>query len=81
MFNLTDDPREQCDLIDDPAYIERKIEMLGRLIEVMNYPKSIMNYRNLPVIDGKKIPVHEDQFKDAIRYFPQTASPHEGGES
>jgi arylsulfatase len=55
MFNIGDDPDESVDLYDDPAFREKKIELLERLIALRNRPREVVNYRNLAVEDGSKI--------------------------
>ena len=54
MFNLRDDPDEQHDLYDDPAWSERKAKLLERhAIEFMK-PLKLHRYGNLFVKDGKR---------------------------
>jgi len=54
MFNLKKDPAEQNNLYYDPAYTDKKTELLQRLVKVINRPSTIPNYRNLPFYEGRK---------------------------
>ena len=75
MFNLAKDQREQQNLADDPAFAERKTKLLERLVDVMTLPQQVMNYRNLPVLDGQKIPIAHDAVGAPIRHYPSPRSP------
>lgn len=54
LFNLNIDPDEQQDLNDDPVGKDMKITLLEQLIRVRNQVSRVPNYRNMPIIDGKK---------------------------
>jgi hypothetical protein len=43
------------DLYDDPAFKEKKIELLERLIALKNQPREVVNRRNLAVQDSVEI--------------------------
>ncbi len=58
LFNLTEDPGEQHDLYDDPAYAEVRGRLLEQLVRALGRPGNVPHYRNMPVVGGvKRIPV------------------------
>ena len=75
MFDLAADPREQRNLADLPAYAERNTRLLSALVDVMMRPRQVMQYRNLPYLDGKKISVANDIFQQPLRYYPAKDTP------
>jgi arylsulfatase A-like enzyme len=54
MFCLKQDPDERHDLYHDPQYMDKKVELLERLVKVRMQPRILEQYRNLPVRDGRK---------------------------
>ena len=76
MFNLKDDPEEQRDLYNVPAYAEKRHELFERLVKVMSRPRLLTpHYRNMPVIDGRKIPIHSDRMTDGLPLYKAKPSP------
>jgi arylsulfatase len=54
MFDLKKDPDEQINLYNHKEIQFKKIALLEKLIALRARPKSLAQYRNLPVKDGKK---------------------------
>jgi arylsulfatase A-like enzyme len=54
LFNLAEDPDETRNLYTDPAFQARRTEMLERLVRARARPRSVVQYRNLAVRDGRK---------------------------
>ena len=78
MFNLVEDPDEQCNLYDDPAYAGKRRELLERLVRAMAAPRLVPQYRNLPLVDGRKrIPVRS-QFSAGSPLYASDPSPYLG---
>jgi arylsulfatase A-like enzyme len=76
MFNLVEDPGEQHNLYDDPAYAAKRQQLLERLVRAMAAPRLVPQYRNLPLVDGRKrIPVGS-QFASGSPLYPSTPSPY-----
>ena len=53
MFNLVDDPDEQTNLYYDINYTDKKIELLERMVKVLELPRNLRQYRNM-IIENKK---------------------------
>lgn len=53
LFNLKEDPTEQRDLYQDPACLEKKLELFERMTRAFMQRGYPQQYRNLPLIDGK----------------------------
>jgi arylsulfatase len=75
MFNLRVDPGEQHNLYDDPDYTLKRVELLERLIHVMALPRRVPHYRNMPVINGVKVPIFADKLGDGVRIYDPPPSP------
>lgn len=75
MVNLRADPGEQKNLYDDPAYAAKRQELFERLVDVMARPRRVPHYRNLPVIDGMKIPICVDKLGEGLRFYNPPPSP------
>ncbi|MDF1513083.1 MAG: sulfatase-like hydrolase/transferase [Anaerolineae bacterium] len=75
MINLETDAAEQHNLYDDPLYQEKRQELLERLIYVMALPRRLPQYRNMPLINGSKVPIRTDQLAAGTRYYPSTTPP------
>jgi len=54
LHDLAADPSEQRNLFRDPGMAGKREELLRRLFLVSARPHSIPQYRNLPLIDGRK---------------------------
>jgi arylsulfatase A-like enzyme len=75
MFNLDTDPAEQHNLYDDPDLAGKRQELLERLIHVMSLPRRLPHYRNMPLIDGIKVPIKSDKLGAGIRYYSPPIPP------
>ena len=54
LFNLNEDPDEQSNLHNDPAFLAKKAELLERLIRLRALPRMLPQYRNFAARDGRK---------------------------
>ncbi|MCJ8332018.1 MAG: sulfatase-like hydrolase/transferase [Lentisphaeria bacterium] len=54
LFDLNKDPDEQRNLFNDSDYTDKKVTCLVALAAAQNRPALIPQYRNLPVVDGKR---------------------------
>ncbi len=69
LFNLVEDPDEQRNLYDDPAYSEVRQRLLEQLVRAMGRPGTVPHYRNMPVVEGtKRIPVRA-QFEGEVPIY------------
>lgn len=75
MFDLRDDPGEQRNLYDDAAYAGKRQELLERLVRASARHKRVPHYRNMPVIDGVKVPIHTDQMGGGLPLYRNPPSP------
>jgi arylsulfatase A-like enzyme len=75
MFNLAQDPDEQHNLYDDPAYANKRQELLERLVRAMAAPRLVPQYRNLPLVDGRKRTPVKARFDDGIKLYAAPSSP------
>ena len=58
LFNLVEDPEEQRNLYDDPAYAGVRRRLLEQLVRAMARPGRVPHYRTMPVVAGvKRTPV------------------------
>lgn len=69
MFSLCEDPEEQQNLYDNPAYEKKRVELFERLIDVMARPRRVPHYRNMPLINGRKVPIRSDKLGEGIRFY------------
>ena len=54
LFNLIEDPDEQRNLHDDPAFLAKKAELLERLVRLRALPRQVPQYRNFAAQNGCK---------------------------
>jgi len=54
MFDLHEDPDEQHDLYDDPAWADKRSELYERLARAYMRPEQVPPYRNLPVENDRR---------------------------
>ncbi len=54
LIHLREDPDEQLNLYNDPAYADVRLHMFEQLAHHNMQVRSMDQYRNLPVVDGKK---------------------------
>jgi arylsulfatase A-like enzyme len=76
MFNLAADPDEQQNLYDDPAYAAKRQELLERLVRAMAAPRLVPQYRNLPLVDGRKRTPVRGQFDEGVRLYVGQPAPY-----
>ena len=55
MLNLNEDPDEQRNLYDDPAWTNKRLELHERLTRAYMQPAVEHQYRNLPQRDGQRL--------------------------
>jgi arylsulfatase A-like enzyme len=75
MFNLISDPTEQQNLYDDPAYAEKRQELLERLVHVMSLPKRYPQYRNMPLVAEYKVPTNAQELGEGIQFYDSPVPP------
>jgi len=80
MFNLAEDPDEQRNLYDDPAFAAKRQELLERLVRAMAAPRLVPQYRNLPLVEGRKRTPVRGQFDDGVRAYARQRAPYLGGD-
>ncbi len=69
LFHLIDDPAEQLNLYDDPAYLVVRQRLLEQLVRALGRAGNVPHYRNMPVVDGaKRIPVGP-RFEGAVPLY------------
>ena len=54
MFDLGQDPHEQCNLYRAPESAAKRQELLERLLLVAARPHTVPHYRNMPILEGRK---------------------------
>ncbi len=74
LFHLASDPLEQRNLYTDPTFAGKRIELLERLVKVRMLPRSVPQYRNMPLDDGAKHYV-PDAGKQSIPAYTLPISP------
>ena len=74
MFDLKNDPAEQHNLYNRPEHHAKKLELLERLIKARTRPRTIPQYRNLPVKDGRKY-LPDTYCRSSLPVYHVTGSP------
>lgn len=54
MYNLREDPREQRNLFDEPAWVEKKLHLYERLTRAYLRSAQVQQWRNLPKRNGRR---------------------------
>jgi arylsulfatase A-like enzyme len=80
LFDLNSDPQEQKNLYNDPAYAEKRTEMLEKLVTVMNRAQRLRHYRNLPRLEDKKLDIHQDKVLGTRKLYEPPVNPALNGE-
>jgi arylsulfatase A-like enzyme len=75
LFNLGDDPEEQNNLYDNPLYAGKRQDLFERLIYVMSLPRQIPYYRNMPLVNGVKVPINSDKLGKGVRFYESPTPP------
>ena len=75
MFNLNDDPDEQNNLYYTHDHGKKRQELMERLVKAMSWPRLVPHYRNMPLVDGKKIPIYSDQIVEGLPLYRGKRSP------
>ena len=75
MFDLSRDPGEQDNLYNDPAHLTKRLELFEKLVAVMNRGRRERHYRNLPVLDGRKLDIVADSVVGTRKLYTPTRSP------
>ena len=75
MFDLKNDPGEHHNLYADPAFVAKRQELLERTVVAMARPRRVPQYRNMPLLDGKKIPINADRMLEDLPIYDGPKSP------
>ncbi|MHB1357234.1 MAG: sulfatase family protein [Anaerolineae bacterium] len=75
MFDLRNDPGEQRNLYADPTCSAKRQELLERLVAAMSRPRLVPQYRNMPLVDGKKAPINADRLGEGLPVYKSPESP------
>jgi hypothetical protein len=75
LFDLAADPEEQRNLYTDAGLRDQRGALLERLADAATRPHRTPHYRNLPLIDGRKVPIVADEMLPGLPHYRMPASP------
>ena len=75
LFDLAADPQEQHNRYADGALQAKRAELLERLAAAVTRPHRTPHYRNLPLIDGRKVPIVADELQPGLPHYRLPGSP------
>jgi hypothetical protein len=75
LFDLNNDPDEQRNLYNDPAYSDKRTGMLEKLVTVMNRVQRLRHYRNLPRLEDRKLDINNDKVLGTRKLYELPTNP------